>query len=91
VQARRGSGVASLKRHFSYLERSGVSESGGKPSFFSGEESGLSRKDIPLEECAKDPHHFRFIISPERGAELPLEDYTRRVMEQVEEELQLKL
>jgi type IV secretory pathway VirD2 relaxase len=39
------------------------------------------------EKWKDDPHHFRFIVSPERAIDLDLTEYTRAVMKEVERSL----
>ena len=77
-----------LRAHVQYLVRSGVSKSGESPSFFSGNNE-RTKKEISEEisNWGEDRHHFRFIISPERGRDLNLEDYTTRLVTQLQKDL----
>lgn len=90
-----GKGASSLERmrkHRTYLSRSGTGLTGRSPQFFDA--SGYcSSEQLQRQAPAwvDDPHHFRLIISPEQGARLELDDYVRNVMRQVEEDLKTKL
>lgn len=90
IKNNRGDVVKALKAHIRYLERSGTGETGGVPGFFNGE-GKISKEDFKLEENRFDPHHFRFIISPEKGSELALEDYIKLLMLEAQKKLNLKL
>jgi len=81
-----------LRAHVQYLVRSGVSKVGEKPSFFTAEDN-LQKKDIneQIMKWGDDRHHFRFIISPEKGRDLDLEEYTKSVMKGFERDLDEKL
>ena len=76
-------GLASLRAHVRYLKRSGTGLEKKEPNLTSefGEVSEL------VKSWQGDPHHFRFIISPERGADLNLEEYKNRVLGELEKEL----
>ena len=97
VKARvvKGSGSKAVQRmrsHLAYLSRSGTGLTGSRPEFFSGTgyhaREELSKRSL---EWGSDPHHFRIIISPERGAEVDLEDYVRCVVKRMEADLKTKL
>src|SRR3546814_13483887 len=48
--------------------------------------------DAVKERCADDRHHFRFIVSPEDGAELDdLRTYTRHLVSRIEADLGTRL
>lgn len=89
-------GSASAKRnlraHVQYLVRSGVSKTGESPSFFTQDER-QTKQDINKEisKWGDDKHHFRFIVSPEKGRDLELESYTRSVIKGLEADLNEKL
>lgn len=64
--------VQRLRSHLSYLHRSGTgSINAERPEFFD-KEKVLSKEELSKRapEWANDPHHFRFIVSPERGSDL---------------------
>lgn len=97
VKARvvKGSGSKAVQRmrsHLAYLSRSGTGLTGSRPEFFSGagyhSREELSKKSL---EWGSDPHHFRLIISPERGSDVDLEDYVRCVVKRMEVDLKTKL
>ncbi|MDD2942946.1 MAG: DUF3363 domain-containing protein [bacterium] len=77
-----------IRAHVSYLARSGVGRDGQEVEFLTTA-SSLNRQGATKEVAswANDSHHFRFIISPERGFDLDLEDYARSVMKRVSEDL----
>lgn len=92
VKTKPGRGARAIRAHLKYLTRSGVGIDDKKPTFFS------DGRVVKEEELAKsvstwgdDPHHFRFIISPEKGAELDLPAYTRDVMAGVQRDLKTRL
>ena len=84
--------VQKMRAHLSYLNRSGVGLSEKRAQFFNTEgeisKEKLSKKSADWE---KDPHHFRFIISPENAAELDLEAYAKKVLQTMEKELGTRL
>lgn len=84
--------VQRLRAHLSYLNRSGTGLTGERPEFFN-QEQYLSRTELSKRaaEWAKDAHHFRFIISPERASELELESYVKKVVSTMEQDLKTKL
>ena len=53
-----------------------------------GPQTDAADLDAFKERCADDRHHFRFILSPEDGAELEdLRTYTRHLMGRMEADL----
>jgi type IV secretory pathway VirD2 relaxase len=52
-------------------------------------ERHLSREGLSKEapKWAKEAHHFRFIVSPERGSDLDLEAYIMSLLETMESDL----
>lgn len=90
-----GQGASSLERmrkHRTYLSRSGAGLTGKSPQFFDPK-GHCTQEQLHLNgvNWVHDPHHFRFIISPEQGARLELEDYVRTLMRQVEGDLKTNL
>lgn len=84
-------GRASLSRHARYIGREGVSRDSERGVFYNAEREVLNARDLPR-TWAEDRHHFRVIISPERGQDLAdLTDYTRDVMQRVEQDLGTRL
>jgi type IV secretory pathway VirD2 relaxase len=79
VNQRRAS-PQSLAKHLRYIERDGVGRD-GEPGRAYGPQTDEADLDAFKERCADDRHHFRFIVSPEDGAELDdLRTYTRHLM-----------
>ena len=62
----------SLAKHLRYVERDGVGRD-GEPGRAYGPQTDAADLDAFKERCADDRHHFRFIVSPEDGAELATE------------------
>ena len=77
----------SLAKHLRYIERDGVGRE-GEPGQAYGPQTDAADLDVFTEGCADDRHHFRFILSPEDGAELEdLRTYTRHLMGRMEADL----
>jgi type IV secretory pathway VirD2 relaxase len=77
-------------RHALYLQRELPGEPGNLPAYGPGTDP--ADLDAFAARCADDRHQFRFIVSPEDGAELgDLQPYTRALMSQVERDLQTRL
>ncbi len=77
----------SLAKHLRYIERDGVGRD-GEPGQAYGPQTDAADLDAFKERCADDRHHFRFILSPEDGAELEdLRTYTRHLMGRMEADL----
>ncbi|MFG1191783.1 relaxase/mobilization nuclease domain-containing protein [Xanthobacter flavus] len=77
--------------HLSYLRREGVTRDGEKARLFGpGAEDGNGR--VFAERCTDDRHHFRFIVSPEDGADMvDLRSFARDLVGQMEKDLGTKL
>ena len=81
----------SLAKHLRYIERDGVGRD-GEPGQAYGPQTDTADLDAFKERCADDRHHFRFIVSPEDGAELDdLRTYTRHLMGRMEADLGTRL
>ncbi|HCF7120885.1 TPA: relaxase/mobilization nuclease and DUF3363 domain-containing protein [Pseudomonas aeruginosa] len=81
----------SLAKHLRYIERDGVGRD-GEPGQAYGPQTDAADLDAFKERCADDRHHFRFILSPEDGAELEdLRTYTRHLMGRMEADLGTRL
>ena len=77
----------SLAKHLRYIERDGVGRDGERGQAY-GSQTDTADLDAFKERCADDRHHFRFILSPEDGAELEdLRTYTRHLMGRMEADL----
>ncbi len=80
-------GRQSLVRHVRYLGRESALRDAPNVRFFDATREQLDAKNV-TKEWAPDRHHFRVIISPERGQEIaePTE-YVRQVMARVEKDV----
>ena len=77
-------GGASLARHVRYLGRDGTSEQGERGQFYDRAQEALDAAEL-TKPWHDDRHHFRLIVSPEKGGELTdLTAYVREVMARVE-------
>lgn len=71
--------------HIRYIEREGVEKDGSKGQLY-GKDQDFERDQF-LRDLPDEPHQFRFIVSPEDGAELDMTEYTRQLMSQIEKDL----
>ncbi len=82
---------APLPKHIAYLKREGVTRDGENARMFDAASDTANERAF-TERCDDDRHHFRFIISPEDGAELgDLKTFTRELMLDVQKDLGTKL
>jgi type IV secretory pathway VirD2 relaxase len=82
---------APLPKHMAYLKREGVTRDGTDARMFDATSDEADERAF-AERTEEDRHHFRFIISPEDGAELEnLRTFTRELMQDVERDLGTKL
>ena len=82
---------APLRKHIAYLKREGVTRDGENARMFDAATDTADERAF-AERCEDDRHHFRFIISPEDGAELgDLKTFTRELMADAERDLETKL
>src|SRR5690554_3610201 len=90
VNQRRAS-PQSLGKHLRYIERDGAGRN-GEPGRAYGPQIDEADLDAFKERCQGDRHHFRFILSPEDGAELgDLRTYARHLMSRMEADLGTQL
>ena len=81
----------SLAKHLRYIERDGVGRD-GEPGQAYGPQTDEADLDAFKERADDDRHHFRFIISPEDGAELDdFRTYTRHLVNRMEADLGTRL
>ncbi|HGN3268298.1 TPA: DUF3363 domain-containing protein [Pseudomonas aeruginosa] len=81
----------SLAKHLRYIERDGAGRD-GEPGRAYGAQTDEADLDAFKERADDDRHHFRFIVSPEDGAELDdLRTYTRHLMGRMEADLGTRL
>jgi type IV secretory pathway VirD2 relaxase len=72
--------AAPLSRHIAYLARDGVTRDSQEARLFDGRSDDVDASDF-AERCEGDRHHFRFIISPQDGADLEdLRGFARDLM-----------
>lgn len=86
-----GKGLGAARLHLRYIQRDGVTREGAPGELY---DAGRDRTDGKafLERSEGDRHQFRFIVTPEDGAEYEeLKDLTRRLMHRAEEDLATKL
>ena len=77
--------------HLRYIQRDGTSRDGERGQLYSATEDRADGTTF-VERGADDRHQFRFIVSPEDGADLSdLTAYTRDLMSQVETDLGTRL
>ncbi len=87
----RNASPQSLAKHLRYIERDGAGRD-GEPGQAYGPQADAADLDAFKERCADDRHHFRFIVSPEDGAELDdLRTYTRHLVNRMEADLGTRL
>lgn len=86
-----GRGFAAARAHMRYVERDGMTRDGGRGQLYGAHADKVDGKAW-LDQTQGDRHQFRFIVSPEDGAEYDdLKDLTRRLMARMEEDLGTKL
>jgi len=86
-----GKGFAAARAHMRYVERDGTTRDGGRGPLYGADADKVDGKAW-LDQAQGDRHQFRFIVSPEDGAEYDdLKDLTRRLMARMEEDLGTKL
>lgn len=77
--------------HLRYIQRDGTSRDGERGQLYSATEDRADGATF-LERGKEDRHQFRFIVSPEDGADLTdLTAHTRDLMQQIEADLGTKL
>lgn len=82
---------AALLRHLGYVQRDGVTREGEAGRHFDRSLDEANGRAF-VDRCTGDRHHFRFIISPEDGAELgDLKSYTRELMGRIERDFGTRL
>jgi Protein of unknown function (DUF3363) len=85
---RSGSGLA---RHTGYLARDSASKDGERGTFFDAQHERVDGRSV-TREWEGDRHHFRLILSPEKGYEITdMRAYVRDVMQRVERDVGTKL
>jgi type IV secretory pathway VirD2 relaxase len=85
VQRLTARGAQAAARHLRYIERDGV-EKDGSPGVLYGPEGRVARERFE-EPRLREQHQFRFIVSPEDGAQLEMTGYVRELMRRMERDL----
>jgi hypothetical protein len=86
-----GKGMDGAKAHIRYIQREGVTCEGERGELYNAEHDRIDGKDF-LDKAKHDRHQFRFIVAPEDAVEYgDLKPLTRRLMEQMEEDLGTRL
>ena len=80
-----------LKAHLAYLRREGVTRDGSPARMFDTTGEAADTRAF-AERAERDPHHFRFIVSPEDAGDMQdLRAYTRDLVRQMEHDLGARL
>lgn len=80
-----GFGKYAVAEHLKYIARDGVDKEGREGKMF-GENDEYS-PDILMETMPGEERQFRFIISPEDAENIDLEQYTKQLMRQMQQDL----
>ena len=87
----RGSASKAAYAHLRYLQRDGVTLDGERGRLYAARENEVDGSRF-LDRGQDDRHQFRLIVVPEDGPELgDLRDFTRRLMTQMQRDLQTQL
>jgi type IV secretory pathway VirD2 relaxase len=83
--------LGAARAHLRYLRRDGVTPE-GEPGQLYGRDTDEANGTAFLDSCEGDRHQFRFIVSPEDGADLAqLKPFVRDLMQRMEDDLNTKL
>ena len=86
-----GKGLAAARAHLRYIQRDGVTREGQPGSLYDRENDKVDRKSF-IDRAEGDRHQFRFIVSPEDGAQYDdLKPFVRKLMDRMEKDLDTKL
>ncbi|HVT25483.1 MAG TPA: relaxase/mobilization nuclease RlxS [Rhizomicrobium sp.] len=86
-----GRGLAAARAHLRYIQRDGVTRDGQPGSLYDRESDKVDRKSF-IDRAEGDRHQFRFIVSPEDGAQYDdLKPFVRKLMDRMEKDLGTKL
>jgi type IV secretory pathway VirD2 relaxase len=88
-----GKGIAAARAHMRYVQRDGVTREGAPGQLYdAAADKADGRAFIERAQAGDDARQFRFIVSPEDGAAYEdLKPLTRRLMAQMERDLDTKL
>ena len=77
--------------HTGYLARDSASKNGERGTFFDAQQDKVDGRSV-TREWEEDRHHFRLILSPEKGHEIAdMRAYVRDVMQRIERDVGTKL
>jgi type IV secretory pathway VirD2 relaxase len=83
--------LGAARAHLRYIQRDGVTPE-GEPGQLYGRDTDDANGTAFLDSCEGDRHQFRFVISPEDGADLAdLKPFVRDLMQRMEDDLGTKL
>ena len=86
-----GQGVGTVRAHLRYIQRDGVTREGEPGRLYDATSNEADGKAF-LERGEGDRHQFRFIVSPEDGAELDdLKPFVRGLMAEMERDLDTRV
>lgn len=86
-----GQGIGAAKAHLIYIQRDGVTRDGEPGRVYDAVSDEAGGKSF-LERSDGDRHQFRFIVSPEDGAEFDdLKPFVRGLMAEMERDLDTRL
>ncbi|PKP92529.1 MAG: conjugal transfer protein TraI [Alphaproteobacteria bacterium HGW-Alphaproteobacteria-16] len=86
-----GRGASAAAAHLRYLQRDGTTRAGERGALYGRDADTVDGKAFDA-RGAGDRHQFRFIVSPEDGAQYDdLKPLTRRLMDRMEEDLGTRL
>lgn len=81
-----------LRKYVHYIGREGVDKDGGPAKVFDKEGEVTRESTVEqVQEWAADRHHWRLIISPERGEDLDLNEFAADFVKGMEQDLGTKL
>src|SRR3546814_13111852 len=84
-------GLKGARTHLRYIQRDGVTRDGLPGELYDADSDRADGRAF-LERSDGDRHQFRFIVSVEDAVEYEdLKDFTRRLMKQMEEDLDTQL
>jgi type IV secretory pathway VirD2 relaxase len=84
-------GLKAQLGHLAYIKRDGVERDGSPGRLYDASREEADGRAF-AERCREDRHQFRFIVSPEDGAELAaLKPFVRGLMAQAEKDLETRL
>jgi type IV secretory pathway VirD2 relaxase len=83
--------LGAAKAHLRYIQRDGITRDGGPGQLYDAT-SDQADGNAFLDRSERDPHQFRFIVSPEDSSRLQdLKPFIRDLMRQMEQDLDTKL